>query len=119
MIAELSQYGETGLWILQAVVGIIFIIHGRMKLQNPGQVAAAYGAPAFVGAIHGAVEVMAGIALIANQLVHVAAGVTALIMLGAIFFKIIKWKMPFMAIAGTGWEFDLVLLAASLVILTK
>lgn len=119
MITELSQYGETGLWILQAVVGVIFIVHGRMKLKSPGQVAAAYGAPAFVGTIHGAVEVMAGMALIANQFVQVAAVVTALIMLGAIFFKIKKWNTPFMAMQGTGWEFDLVLLAASLAILTK
>ena len=40
-------------------------------------------------------------------------------MLGAIYFKIFKWKMPFTSQTSTGWEFDLVLLAAGLVILVK
>lgn len=119
MFADLGQYADPAFWVLQAVVGIIFIVHGVPKLKNPGQVAAVYGAPVFVGTLHGAIEVAAGIALIANQFVQYAAAVVVLVMLGAIYFKIFKWKTPFMAQATTGWEFDLILLAASLAILAK
>src|SRR3989338_7994420 len=116
MFESLSQYSQTVFWILQAVVGIIFIVHGMPKLKNPGMVASVYGAPAFVGSLHGAVEIAAGLALIASQFVQIAAVVVVIVMLGAIYFKIFKWKMPFTSQTSTGWEFDLVLLAAGLVI---
>lgn len=110
---------NAGFWFLQAVVGIIFMVHGAMKLKNPAQTASVFGAPSFVGLLFGAVEIAAGIALIINQYAQYAAAVTGLIMIGAIYFKIFKWKMPFMGQSATGWEFDLVLLAASLVILIR
>ena len=111
MFANLSQYGDSAFWVMQAVVGVIFIVHARMKLKNPGKIMG--------GTVHGVVEIAAGIALIVNQYAQYAAAVTAVIMLGAIYFKIFKWKMPFMGMQATGWEFDLVLLAASLAILAR
>jgi len=119
MFADFSQYADTAFWVLQAVVGIVFIVHALPKLKNPGMVASVYGAPPFVGTLHGAIEIAAGVALIANQFTQYAAAIIALVMLGAIYFKIFKWKMPFMGQTATGWEFDLVLLAASLAILAK
>ncbi|OGE79015.1 MAG: hypothetical protein A2751_00965 [Candidatus Doudnabacteria bacterium RIFCSPHIGHO2_01_FULL_46_14] len=119
MFEGLNQYADIAFWVLQAVVGVIFIVHAVPKLKNPAQVASAYGAPSFVGTLHGAIEVAAGVALIANQFVQYAAAVVALIMLGAIYFKIFKWKMPFMGQTVTGWEFDLMLLTAGLAILTR
>jgi len=35
-------------------------------------------------------------------------------MLGAIKFKIFKWKTPFTSMGQTGWEFDLINLATAL-----
>ncbi|OGE84387.1 MAG: hypothetical protein A2846_01220 [Candidatus Doudnabacteria bacterium RIFCSPHIGHO2_01_FULL_49_9] len=119
MFDGLWQYGDTAFWIMQAVIGAIFIVHAVPKLKNPAQVASVYGAPSFVGTFHGALEIAAGVALIVSQFVEIAALVVALIIVGAIYFKIFKWKMPFMAPAATGWEFDLILLAAALVILTR
>ena len=71
------------------------------------------------GTIHGLIELAAGLALIANFYAQYAAMITVVIMIGAIYFKIFKWKAPFLVMQSAGWEFDLLLLAASLVILTK
>ena len=64
-------------------------------------------------------EPLGGIALAAGFLTQLAALGLGLIMAGAIYLKISKWKMPFKANNATGWEFDLVLLAGNLVILTS
>jgi len=40
-------------------------------------------------------------------------------MLGAIYIKISKWHIPFFSQTNTGWEFDFILLAVSLFLLTN
>jgi putative oxidoreductase len=110
MLADLHQYSGTAFWVLQAVVGIIFIGHGWMKMKNKGKVLG--------GPVHGIIEIVLGAALILNQYAQYAAALAAIIMLGAIYFKIFKWKSPFLVMQSAGWEFDLLILAASLAILT-
>jgi len=114
---HLVGYGNLGLWILGATVGVIFIVHGIPKIKNPKSVASVYKAPAVFGLYHGLIEFLGGGALILGIFVDFVAFVFALIMLGAIRFKITKWDMPFTAHDKTGWEFDLILLAACLVLL--
>jgi putative oxidoreductase len=119
MFDQLSEYSETGFWILQAVVGLVFIVHGLSKVKSPAGIASAYGAPAFVGLLHGLVEVAGGLMLIFKFHPQTASLVLGLIMLGAIYFKVFKWKTKFMVMNTTGWEFDLVLLAACIAILLR
>lgn len=119
MILDLGQYANLGFWIMQAVVGVIFVYHSGFKLKHPSQIASAYHAPAFVGFLHGLVELVGGILLIINVLAQPTAFILGLIMLGAIYFKMFKWKTPFFSHSGTGWEFDLILLACCLAILTR
>jgi uncharacterized membrane protein YphA (DoxX/SURF4 family) len=113
---NLSEYSDYAFWFLRAVVGVIFIVHGYAKTKTPGQTGAMYGMPAFVGLLHGLVEILGGIFLIVDWQAQYVGIVFAVIMLGAIFFKIGKWKVPFMTFTATGWEFDLILLAAALLI---
>ena len=127
---DFAQYADEAFWLLQAVVGLVFMVHGAAKLKAPAQTASMYGMPSFVGALHGLVEVVGGGLLLLSGIFELIGGymptlykytpwvgiVFAVIMLGAIFFKVVKWKVPFMAWDKTGWEFDLVLLAASLLI---
>jgi len=40
-------------------------------------------------------------------------------MIGAIWMKVTKWHVPFSAMDKIGWEFDLILLAANIVILVN
>ena len=66
------------------------------------------------GGLHGIVEVVAAIALIAGKYVREAGFVLAIIMLGAIYMKKFKWNTPFSSMNTTGWEFDFILLGAAL-----
>src|SRR2546426_12597853 len=114
-----GMYAIWGMWILRAAVGIVFIVHGWPKVKNPKGIAGAYGAPVFVGTLHGLVELLGGLALILGMYTKIVALFFSLIMMGAIYFKAVKWRTPFKADNATGWEFDLVLLAANLYILTS
>jgi uncharacterized membrane protein YphA (DoxX/SURF4 family) len=113
---DLTQYADEAFWFLQAVVGVIFMVHSLGKLKAPAQTASMYGMPSFVGLLHGLVELVGGVLLVVDMFEQYVGLVFAVIMLGAIFFKVVKWKVPFSAMDKTGWEFDLVLLAASLLI---
>lgn len=102
-----NAYSGWGMWFLQFVVGVIFIVHGWPKLKNVKNFFS------IGGTFHGLVEVIAALALISGWYVREAGLVLAIIMLGAIYMKKFKWKMSFSTMA-TGWEFDLVLLGAAL-----
>jgi uncharacterized membrane protein YphA (DoxX/SURF4 family) len=113
MLSFLSSYHVWGLWILQIVVGLIFIVHSSFKLKSGGNFFK------IGGKAHGLVEIVGGIALILNFHVRAVALVFAVIMLGAIWFKMFKWQVPFMAHDKTGWEFDLILLAANIFLMVR
>mgnify|MGYP001601926653 CR=1 FL=1 len=112
-LSYFSQFGDWGLWFLQFAVGVIFIYHGWPKLKNMKKF---FG---IGGSLHGLVEVLGGLALIFSVYVREAALVLAVIMLGAIYFKKFKWNLPFSSMNATGWEFDLVLLAANIFLLVN
>ncbi len=113
MLTFFYSYNMWAVWFLQLAVGIIFIVHGKTKLKK-GNKFIAVG-----GSLHGLVEVVGGLALIASFQVQLVGLIFSIIMLGAIWFKKFQWHMPFMAQDKTGWEFDFVLLAANLFFLTK
>ena len=113
------QYSSFGFWLLQVVVGAIFIVHGWPKMKNPSGIAQTLGAPKFVGFLQGLVEVVGGLLIIFNLVTQWVALLFALIMLGAIYFKVFKWKTGFFSHNATGWEFDLLLLAVFVMMLTK
>ena len=108
-----SQFGTLGLWLLQLAVGVIFIYHGWPKLKNKKSV---FG---IGGLAHGLIEVLGGLLLIASWYVREVALIFTIIMLGAIYFKKFKWHIPFYSQTATGWEFDLILLAANLFLLIR
>jgi len=115
----LNTYANWGFYALQLAAGIIFIVHGWPKIKNPSGIASALGVPKFFGLLQGLVEGLGGLALILNFYVSWVALVFAIIMLGAIYFKMFRWKTGFMSQSTTGWEFDFLLLAVFLAILTK
>ena len=117
MFDFLTQYYGLGSELLAWVLGIIFVVHGWPKLKNPAMVAGVWGGSRIAGLVHGAVEVLAGIAVALNFYGDLGLVVMAIIMLGALFFKITKWRAPFAGKNTTGWEFDLILFAAAVALL--
>lgn len=105
------MYSDWGMWFLQLAVGVIFIVHGWPKMKSKA------GLFKIGGLFHGLVEVVAALALILGWYVREAGLVLAIIMIGAIYMKKFKWKIPFTAHDKTGWEYDFILLAASIYLL--
>jgi uncharacterized membrane protein YphA (DoxX/SURF4 family) len=104
------------MFIFSLVVGFIFVWHGWPKFRKPDAMAQGMGWPRGVVVLLGALEVLAGLAIILGILVQWAGLLMVLIMIGAIYYKIMKWKTPFWSMSSTGWEFDLLLLICALLI---
>lgn len=106
MLTSLLQYSDLGMFLLRLAVAVIFIYHGvsKFKMRNW-----------MLGV--GIVESIAALMVLSGLWLQLGALVLAVIMLGAIYFKVSKWKIPFSIQTNTGWEFDFILLFASIAIL--
>lgn len=117
MFEQLSQYSNIGSLVLRLAVAIIFIYHAFPKLKNAKGMAAMVGMPSAMVLMLGLVELIVSIGLVFGYYTRFAALVLAIVMVGAIGMKIMKWHVPFAGTDKTGWEFDLILLAANIAIL--
>lgn len=108
MFEQLIQYKDAGLLVLRLAVAVIFLYHAFPKLKNKM-------GSAFL--VLGVVEGVSGAALVLGFYTQFAALLLAIVMVGAIWMKITKWHAPFSAMDKTGWELDLILLAANIAIL--
>ncbi len=95
--------------ILRAVIAAVFLVHGTNKLKGWSK------SPAFFRFL-GIAETAGGIGMLTGVLSQYAALGFSIIMVGAIYSKIAKWHVPFSGENTSGWEFDLTLLAASLIL---
>jgi putative oxidoreductase len=111
MFVDLSSYSDLALFLLRLTIASIFLVHAFRKLSNSKTVG-----PFFTGL--GAWELVWSILLAAGLYTQYAALALLIVMLGALYHKIFKWKMKFMEEKATGWELDLILLAALILILT-
>ena len=101
---------------LRAAIGIIFILHGSGKL-NPGFsgfLTGKLGFPPEMQIPIALAEMIPGILLIAGVLTRISASMLAIVMLGAIFYV----KKAANITGEGGFEFDLILLAGTLVVIT-
>lgn len=117
MIFELTLYSDFAIFLLRLTIAAIFIYHALPKLKNASGMAAMVGMPAGMIFILGAVEFLSSVGMILGIYVQVAALLLGIVMIGAIGMKTMKWHVPFGAMDKTGWEFDLILLAANVVLL--
>lgn len=117
----LFQYADMGMFLLRVAVGVIFIVHAVPKLKNPKAMAAGMGKPnmAWFPALLGTVELLSALGLIFGVYIQLAALLLLLVMLGALYFKMFKWKVPFFASDKNGWEFDFLLFISNLLILVS
>lgn len=117
MLTTLTQFSDVGLLVLRLAIAAIFVYHSVPKLKNSKGMAQMMGSSAGMVFILGAVEFLSSLGLIFGVYIQLAALLLAIVMLGALGMKIMKWNMPFSAMDKTGWEFDLILLAANVFIL--
>lgn len=114
MSAQLLQYNDVGLLLLRIAIAIIFLYHGLPKLTKSKMMSSMMGMPAGMIFMFGIVETLAALGIALGIYTQLVALLLAIVMVGAIGTKMMKWKVPFSAMDKTGWEFDFILLFASL-----
>ena len=114
-----AAWGNT---VLRAAVGLIFVAHGAQKLfvMGPGTLAGFFGTigiplPALNAYAVIAIELLGGVAMIAGLATRVIAALFAIVMVVAI--ATVHGSQGFFL--PNGYEFALVLLAASLTLLLQ
>ena len=117
MIFELQKYGDMAFLLLRLAIAIIFMYHALPKLKNASGMSQMMGMPAGMIFMLGGMELLSSLGMIFGIYTQIAAFLLAMVMIGAIYFKMAKWGMPFAAMDKTGWEFDLILFAANIFLL--
>lgn len=117
MFEQLTQYNNVGLLVLRLAVAVIFIYHALPKLKDAKGMAQMVGMPAGMIFMLGAIELLSSVGLVLGIYAQLSALLLAIVMVGATGMKTMKWGVPFAAMDKTGWEFDLILLAANIAIL--
>jgi len=110
-----NKLHDIAFWGLRATIGVIFIVHGLGKFGTGfvGFLTGPLGLPAELQIPIAIAETLGGILLIVGVLSRISASVLSIVMLGAIFH--VKGASNF---SGDGaYEYDLLLLAACLVII--
>lgn len=103
---------------LRVVLATVFIAHGYPKLFKDFVGTSAFLSGLgfkpgkFWAVVLGVTEFFGGIALLLGVASRVVAGLLIVSMTVATLTKIFKWKVPFTKMDATGWEFDLLLVAA-------
>lgn len=114
-LLDFSNWGDLA---LRLVLAAIFLVHAKPKLLAPAGMAQGMGWPKAAVVILGIFELLGAVYVATGFLAQIGAAYMAIIMLGALYHKIFKWNLPFTAHDKNGWEFDLILLAAALMVMT-
>jgi uncharacterized membrane protein YphA (DoxX/SURF4 family) len=112
-LMNFADYQDIALLVLRIAVAAVFLVHGLGKLRALDGASAGLAMPKALVMMLAIVEVSSAALLLVGVFVSCAAIAQMLIMIGATYYKIAKWKLPFMAMQATGWELDMVLFAAA------
>jgi putative oxidoreductase len=113
-----AAYMDLSLLFLRVVVAVVFGTSGFNHLKSPKERAASIGMTVPLTVFIGAAELAGAIALVAGLLTQWAALGLILIMLGAIYKKVVEWKTGFWGEKSMGWHYDVLFIAMLLVIAT-
>ena len=117
MTSNLSTHGlhDAAQMGMRTAIGVIFIVHGFGKFGNPGFGGwiSSMGIPAEMQIPIALAEFIPGILLVIGVSTRISASLISIVMLGAIFLV----KGASSLTGDGGYEFDLILLAACLVVI--
>jgi putative oxidoreductase len=109
MLSFLFLYADAGVLVMRLAIAVIFIVHGMRKLN---------GSMGSFMTFIGVVETLGALGLILGLFTQIAAMGLTVVMAGAMYKKIFEWSTPFTAMDKMGWEFDLILFAACVALMT-
>jgi putative oxidoreductase len=111
------HFAHWSLFLLRLMVALVFGASGFGHLNAPRERAKSIGMSVGFTVFLGAAELAGAIGLAAGVLTQWAAIGLILLMLGAIYKKIVVWKTGFWGEKSMGWHYDLMLVVMNLVIL--
>jgi putative oxidoreductase len=117
-IVGAMAYADWSLLFLRLVVALVFGTSGYSHLTKPKERAASIEMSVPFTIFLGAAELAGAIALVAGFMAQWVALGLILIMLGAIYMKVVKWKTGFWGEKSMGWHYEVLLNAMNLVIVT-
>jgi uncharacterized membrane protein YphA (DoxX/SURF4 family) len=117
VLEALAAYESWAFLGLRTALAAVFLYHGIPKLQDPTGMAEQMGMPTAAPFLIGLVEVVGSLAVILGVYARWGALGLSIVMLGALYVKIVEMEAPFSAMDQMGWEFDLVLLTAAVLVL--
>lgn len=112
-----NHFADLSLFLLRLMVALVFGFSGFNHLKSPRQRAASIEMSLGFTVFLGVAELAGALGLAAGVLTQWAALGLILIMAGAIYKKITKWKTGFWGEKTYGWHYDLLLVVMNLVIL--
>ncbi len=118
LFPQLLSFSDAALLCLRLIVAAVFFESGRRHAGDPAGRAASVGLSPGVTRMLGLAEMAAALGVALGVFAQIAALGLIVIMLGAIQKKLFVWHIGFWGDKTYGWHYDLLLLVASLVILT-
>jgi putative oxidoreductase len=117
VIPGAMHFAHLSLFLLRLMVAAVFGTSGFNHVKSPRERAQSLGMSVGFTVFLGAAELAGSMALVLGVLTQWAALGLILIMLGAIYVKVVKWKTGFWGEKSMGWHYDLMLVVMNLVIL--
>jgi len=111
-------YADWSLLLLRLMLALVFGSSGFNHLRHPKERAASIGMSVPFTVFLGAAECAGAMGLATGVLAPWAAVGLILLMLGAIYKKVVEWKTGFWGEKSIGWHYQLLLITMSLVIVT-
>lgn len=111
-------YAGWSLLLLRLVLALVFGTSGFKHLRQPNERAASIGMSVPFTFFLGAAELAGAVALAVGIMAPWAALGLVLVMLGAIYMKVVEWKTDFWGERSIGWHYEVLMIAMNLVIVT-
>ena len=109
---------DISLLLLRLMVALVFGTSGFSHLKSPRERAESLGLSVPLTLFIGTAEVAGALGLAFGVLTVWAALGLMVIMLGAIYMKVVQWKTGFWGEKSSGWHYDLLFIVMNLTILT-
>lgn len=111
-------YSGWSLLLLRLVLALVFGSSGYNHLRRPKERAASIGMSVPFTLFLGMAECAGAMGLATGILAQWAAIGLSLLMLGAIYKKVVEWKTGFWGEKSSGWHYEVLMIAMNLVIVT-
>lgn len=117
-LPDLTRFVSLALLLMRLLVGTIFISSGWSHVSKAQERAKSIEMSTGFTRFLGAAEIAGGLGVVFGVVTQLAAIGLILVMLGAIYKKMVVWHTGFWGEKSSGWHYDLVLVVMNLVIIT-